>query len=75
MAKRKAKRAGRAAPLPAELTVGQAARFLKLSVQRIRQLIADKRLPARKIGPMWLIERGGLRKFAKLDRPAGRPPL
>ena len=37
-------------------------------------LIEQKRLRARKLGPIWTISEASLENFMKLDRPTGRPP-
>jgi excisionase family DNA binding protein len=55
------------------LTTVEAARELGVSPVRVRALIAARRLPARKIGPVWTIARGDLARVA-IRRP-GRPPV
>jgi excisionase family DNA binding protein len=56
-----------------EMTVSEAARELGLCRNRILQLIGEERLPARRIGPIWVLPTGAVRAFGRLDRPAGRP--
>jgi len=53
------------------LTVRDAAQVLGISGARVRVLIAVGRLPARKLGPAWVIEAGDLRRV-RVRRP-GRP--
>jgi excisionase family DNA binding protein len=53
------------------LSVKQAAKLLRISDSRVRQLILSKRLPARKIGNSWTIQKGDLKLVS--DRKIGRP--
>ena len=39
----------------------------------IHKLVQDKRLKARKVGPIWTINAKALDAFKALDRPAHRP--
>lgn len=53
------------------ITTNQAALKLKISVCRVHQLIAARRLPARKVGRDWLIRENDLACVA--TRIVGRP--
>ncbi len=55
------------------LDVRQAAEFLKLSPQRIRQLAGDGRI-GQKVGQRWVFSLGELEAFAAIPRPTGKPP-
>lgn len=53
-------------------TVTEAAEVLGLTVQRVRQLIKDKQLPAEAVHErLWVISTKELEKFRKKDRPTG----
>jgi hypothetical protein len=54
--------------------VYQAAKFLSLSHQRVRQFCGEGRLGT-KVGQQWVITREELEAFSKTDRPSGRPPV
>lgn len=54
------------------LSVKDAAEILKLSEQRIKQLIYDERLKAEKVGNQWIIFKSDLEAIK--DRTTGRPP-
>jgi excisionase family DNA binding protein len=53
------------------LTVEQAADELGVTTRRVRALIAAERLPARKIGRDWLVQRSDLEPVRQ--RKPGRP--
>lgn len=53
------------------LTTSEAARQLKVTRNRVLDLIRFKRLPAKKIGGIWLIRSEDLRLVQ--DRKPGRP--
>ena len=53
------------------LSTSGAARALGVSRRRVLQLIADRRLPARMVGSIFLIRPGDLARVA--DRRPGRP--
>jgi len=53
------------------LTTKQAAKILKINDSRVRQLILDGRLPAQKLGHVWMIQEKDLQKV--VDRKPGRP--
>lgn len=56
------------------LTTDQAARALGISQCRVRQFISDGRLPAQKLGQIWLIRAADLKRKDVARRPgAGRP--
>jgi excisionase family DNA binding protein len=55
------------------LTVTEAAKRLKISPQRVRQLREAGRLDAVKVGPLWCFDPAVVDKFAKLVRPHHRP--
>lgn len=60
-------------PRPALLTVAQAAERLGLTAWRVRQFVADGRLPATRYGQrQYLITEEALEAFAAVPRPAGR---
>lgn len=54
------------------ITTGQAAELLKVTDSRIRQLIAEKRLPAQKFGHVNMIDKKDLELVKNIKR--GRPP-
>lgn len=54
------------------LTTKEAAEKLGISVGRVKQLVAEKRLPAIKVGNTNLVKEEDLRLVE--DRPNGRPP-
>ncbi len=54
------------------LTTKEVAEELGVSVGRIKQLVAEKRLPAIKVGNTNLIKEADLNLIK--DRPNGRPP-
>ena len=56
------------------LSAGEAAGLLGLTQRRVNRLIADGRLPAVRVGKANIVLRRDVEAFAKLDRPAGRPP-
>lgn len=53
------------------ITTKEAAKRLGVTPRRIRKLITDKRLPAKRVGRDWLIDPRGLK--AVEDRKTGRP--
>lgn len=53
------------------LSAKEAAERLNVTSSRVRQLILESRLPARKIGNAYAIEESDLALVA--DRPTGRP--
>jgi excisionase family DNA binding protein len=57
--------------MPMPLTTMESAASLGVSHSRIMQFIREKRLPAKKIGVQWFIERKDLAKVR--NRKAGRP--
>ncbi len=58
------------------LTTAEAARFLKVSPERVRELIRQKRLSAEKCGRDWVIQKSALNLFAEHGRKqVGRPSL
>jgi excisionase family DNA binding protein len=54
------------------ITTGQAAEILKVTDSRIRQLIAENKLPAQKFGHVNMIDKKDL-ELVK-DAKRGRPP-
>jgi excisionase family DNA binding protein len=56
-----------------EVTVTEAAAILGRHRNRVLQLIAAGRLPARRIGPILVLPRAAVHAFARLKRPAGKP--
>lgn len=48
---------------------------LSLSKPRIHQLIASGRLPARKVGGIYVLRRSDLDDFARIPREPGNPGL
>lgn len=54
------------------LSVKDAAEALKLSEQRIKQLIYDEKLKAEKVGNQWIILESDLQLIE--NRQTGRPP-
>jgi excisionase family DNA binding protein len=56
------------------MSTKQAAKYLNLCVGRVRQILLQGRLKARKSGPkLWEISRSAVVSFGKLKRPRGRP--
>lgn len=55
------------------LPVADAARFLGLSPQRIRALVAEGNLPGRKVAGRWLVERSAVEQRRRDPRLSGRP--
>jgi excisionase family DNA binding protein len=53
--------------------VKQAAVYLGLSEQRVRQFCGQGRFGT-KVGNQWIIDKADLERFAQLPRPSGRPP-
>ena len=51
--------------------VSEAARRLGVTPRRVRQMIADRKLPARRVGRVWAISERDLRSVSR--RPAHRP--
>jgi len=51
----------------------QAAERLGITPIRVRQLIRAGRLPAVRLGKVYVIDRAELERFAEQDRPRGRP--
>jgi len=56
------------------LTVGEAARILGVSAQRIGRLCADARFLCVKFSGVWVIDRADFQRFAGVPRKPGRPP-
>lgn len=54
-------------------TTKQAAKILKVNDSRVRQFILSGRLPAHKLGHIWIIQQKDLEKIA--DRKPGRPKV
>ncbi len=58
------------------LTVNQAAQRLRVTVGRVRQLLAAGVLSGEKIGPRcWLIDATSVAMYAVSDRRPGRKPV
>jgi len=56
------------------LTVGEAARILGVSAQRIGRLCAGARFLCVKFSGVWVIDRADFQRFAGVPRRPGRPP-
>jgi excisionase family DNA binding protein len=56
-----------------DVTIREAALTIGVGVRRLYQLIAEGKLKARKVGRDWLLTEREVDRFAKLDRPKGRP--
>lgn len=56
-----------------QITSAQAAERLGLSPISVRRLIRTGRLPATRLGPMYVIEEDDL-ELVRVRRPVGRPP-
>jgi excisionase family DNA binding protein len=53
-------------------TVSQVAKILRISTQRVRQLIKDKQIPAEQVTKrLWVIPSKEFEKFRKKPRPDG----
>jgi excisionase family DNA binding protein len=57
------------------LSARQAAEYLGLSHNRVRALLLQGRIPARKVGQGWIVYKSDLEKFAKVPRINGRPRI
>lgn len=57
------------------LSARQAAVYLGLSHNRVRALLLQGRIPARKVGQGWAIYKTDLERFAAKPRINGRPKL
>lgn len=55
-----------------QLTSAEAAKELGVTRQRVNQLIRANRLPAERLGNLYVIKRADLAKVK--ERPTGRPP-
>jgi excisionase family DNA binding protein len=55
------------------VSVTKAAEELRLSTNRVRELIHTGSLPAQKLGREWAILRRDLEMFKQKERPPGRP--
>lgn len=55
------------------LSVEEAAAVLAVSARQVRALVAAGRLPASRLGSMWLVDAESVRKRARLAPAAGRP--
>jgi excisionase family DNA binding protein len=53
--------------------VTEAAEELGLSQNRVRQLIKGGKIPAQKIGNLWIVTRPDLEEFKAKPRKPGRP--
>jgi excisionase family DNA binding protein len=53
------------------MTVPEAAKVLRLSDVRVRQLCQEGRL-GKKVGSRYILEESEIRRFSKVNRPAGR---
>ncbi len=53
------------------VTTKEAAEILSVTSTRVATFIRDGRLPAEKIGGVWLIGKNDLSKFARCPRPVG----
>ncbi len=57
-----------------QVGTAEAARMLKVTQQRVTQLIREGELKATRVGRTWVIDERSLDAFAKRDRPGpGRP--
>jgi len=56
-----------------EYTTSEAAKRLSLSGARVRKLIADGLLKAKKVGAFSIVTEEELKRFEQLDRSPGRP--
>lgn len=62
------------------LTVAEAAAMLGVTPRRVQSLIKDNRVPARRVGRVYLLLRADVDEFARIPRPQGwkkgvpRPP-
>lgn len=56
-----------------DMTLAQAADSLRVTPERVRQLIASGDLPAKRFGRMWMVEEQEVDRLASLPRPSGRP--
>jgi len=59
-----------AAPLPAVMTMTEAAAFLRLSQKTLAKYAEKGLIPHRKIGPQWRFLRSDLEKFVHGDNPS-----
>lgn len=55
------------------MSVREAAKVLRISEQRVRQLINTGQLPAQRVGKIWIIDRQSLQAARQARRQPGRP--
>ena len=55
------------------MTVTQAATWAGVSGARVRQYLDEGRIIGFKVGPMWMIDDGEVKRWAQNRRGAGRP--
>lgn len=55
------------------MVLSEAARELKMSHVSVWRHVQAKRLPARRVGPIYLVKREDLEAFKAKHRPIGRP--
>jgi len=55
------------------MLVSEVAKELAVSHVTVWRHINSKKLPARRVGPIWLVKRRDLDAFKALDRQVGRP--
>lgn len=56
-----------------EMLISEVASALHLSHVTVWRHIRHKRLPARRVGPIYLVKRADFEAFRDTDRPIGRP--
>jgi excisionase family DNA binding protein len=63
------KEKGRWDDLPDVLTVKQAADYLRLNFNTVKRLLSQGKLPGRKVGRQWRIDKDDLKRY--LEQPQG----
>jgi excisionase family DNA binding protein len=56
-----------------DMLISEVAQELKVSHVTVWRHIRSKKLPARRVGPIYLVKRHDFEAFKALDRPIGRP--
>jgi excisionase family DNA binding protein len=55
------------------MSASEAAGYLKITKRAVTKLCQEGKLTARLVGPMWIVERRSVEKYARSPRKPGRP--